>query len=90
MQNLVLIPADELRNIIREEMASNMPTFQPQPALEKPKTQKELCEFLGLSEPTIITWRNKGKIPFMQMGSAIRYDLNAVLKALEVPNKKRP
>jgi len=90
MQNLVLIPADELRQIIRDEMASNMPVSQPQAPLERPKTQKELCAFLGLSEPTVIAWRDKGKIPYMQIGSAIRYDLNAVLKALEVPNKKRP
>lgn len=48
----------------------------------------ELKEQLGVTIQTIIRWRNKGKIPFMQIGSSIRYDLNAVIKALEVTNKK--
>ena len=45
-----------------------------------------LCSRLDLSEPTIIQYRKKGKIPFLKVGSAIRYDWNAVVKALE--NKK--
>jgi len=89
MQNLVLVQVDELRQIIREELFSNLPEQQVQKAFSKPKTQKELCEFLSLSEPTIISWRNKGKIPYMQIGSAIRYDSDAVIKALEVNQKRR-
>ena len=54
---------------------------------EQPVTTKQLCEFLGITEPTVIRWRKKGKIPFMQIGSAIRFNLSAVVSALEV--KKR-
>lgn len=49
----------------------------------KPVTTKELCEFLAITEPTVIRWRRKGKIPFFTIGSAIRFDLDKVLKALE-------
>lgn len=44
---------------------------------------KELCKILNVTEPTIIRWRRKGKIPFMQIGSAVRFNLNDVLKSLE-------
>ena len=54
----------------------------------KPVNQKELCAFLGLSEPTVIRWRKKGVIPSMKIGSAIRYDVNKVIEALEVRDKK--
>ena len=53
---------------------------------EQPITTKEICNFLGITEPTIIRWRKKGKIPFLQVGSRILYQKSAVLKALE--NKK--
>lgn len=88
MQNLVLIQAEELRQLIREEMAATKPiSEQPSPAT-KPINQRELCTFLGLSEPTVIRWRKKGLIPSMQIGSAIRYDVNSVIKALEIGKKK--
>ncbi len=88
MQNLVLIQVEELRQLIREELAAtNTISEQPTPAT-KPLNQRELCTFLGLSEPTVIRWRHKGKIPFMQIGSAIRYDVNKVIEALEVGKKK--
>lgn len=53
------------------------------------KNQTEMCLFLDITEPTIIRWRKKGVIPFMQIGSAIRYDVNAVLKALEKNGRKQ-
>jgi hypothetical protein len=43
-----------------------------------------LMERLNISEPTLIRWRQKGKIPFMQIGTAIRYDWYKVLSAIEV------
>ncbi len=83
---------EEIRGLIREEMAASAvitPITEPAALVPVIVNQKGLCERFDLSEPTVIRWRNKGKIPFMQVGSAIRYDLNAVAKALEVNNKKR-
>ena len=88
MQNLVEQFKEEFRQMIREELAANIPISEPPKELIKPVSQKELCTFLGLTEPTVIRWRQKGKLPFMQIGSAIRYDLNAVLLALQAKNKK--
>jgi excisionase family DNA binding protein len=54
---------------------------------EKPVSTKEICDFLSITEPTLIRWRNKGKIPFLKIGTNIRYDKAAVLKAIEAPKK---
>lgn len=89
MQNLVEQFKEEFRQMIREELAANIQIPEPQKEVIKPISQKELCTFLGLTEPTVIRWRQKGKLPFMQIGSAIRYDLSSVLLALESKNNKR-
>lgn len=62
------------------------------PKKEAPKetliiTGEEICQKLGITIQTLIRWRQKGKIPFLQLGSSIRYDFNKVIEALEV-NKK--
>ncbi|HLT07972.1 MAG TPA: helix-turn-helix domain-containing protein [Cyclobacteriaceae bacterium] len=44
---------------------------------------KELMTRLAISEPTLIRWRKRGKVPFMEIGSSIRYDWFKVLEALE-------
>ena len=49
---------------------------------------KELCIRLNITEPTVIRWRKKGKIPFLQIGSAIRFNYYNVLGALEVGKRK--
>jgi hypothetical protein len=45
--------------------------------------EEVLCQRLGITHPTAIRWRQRGKIPFLQIGSAIRYDWQNVLKSLE-------
>lgn len=46
-----------------------------------------LCSRLNITEPTAIRHRKRGLIPFLQIGSSVRYDWHAVVKALE--NKKK-
>lgn len=48
---------------------------------------EQLCERLGVSVNTAIRYRRKGKIPFLILGDSIRYDWNAVIKALEIKTK---
>jgi hypothetical protein len=44
---------------------------------------KTLMERLNISEPTLIRWRKKLRIPYLQIGSSIRYDWYKVLNSLE-------
>jgi hypothetical protein len=80
---------EEIRTLIREEIAGSAPAEEPKSLPLEIVNQKGLCQRFDLSEPTVIRWRNKGIIPFMQLGSAIRYDVNEVAKALEAGSKKR-
>ena len=43
----------------------------------------ELCKRLTLTEPTVIRWERKGKIPCFRIGSNVRYNWPKVIDALE-------
>lgn len=73
---------NEVRQVIKEELSILRNSLSTD-LLEEPITQKQLSEFLGVSVQTLIRWRQKGKIPFIEVGSAIRYDKSKVIKALE-------
>ena len=88
MDNIILsqIPVDDLmlliKQAVREEISTGKneePSFED----EKPITTKELCEYLGITEPTVLRWRKKGEIPFFCIGSAVRFRKSEVIKALE-------
>lgn len=51
--------------------------------------QDELCRRLDITEPTVIKWRKKGKIPFLMIGAVIRYNWPAVITALEDSSSKQ-
>jgi excisionase family DNA binding protein len=50
---------------------------------EKPITTKELLQFLAISQPTLIRWRKKGKIPYLKVGGRVLYQKSAVIASLE-------
>lgn len=92
MDNRILlssIPLDELlqsvRLLIKEELGlkNNQSGTIPEYC-----TGEELCAYIGISKPTLIRYRKKGKIPFIEMGNCIRYDKEKVAKALDSGNKK--
>lgn len=86
MGNITLeFPIEQIIERFREVVKQELLTLNvnSESANEPPINTKQLCEFLDITEPTAAKWRNKGKIPFFQIGSAIRYDRNKVVKALE-------
>ena len=95
MENLFFtsLTTPEVRKLLRDELEDFFEnphrTVGDNNKNEKPVTTKELCSFLGITEPTVIRWRKKGKIPFIQIGSAIRFNLSAVVQALEVTKKPK-
>ncbi|HZW64216.1 MAG TPA: helix-turn-helix domain-containing protein [Hanamia sp.] len=86
MDNITLeFPIEQIIERLREAIRQELLTLNvnSKSANEPPINTKQLCEFLDITEPTCIRWRKKGKIPFFTIGSAIRYDKNKVVKALE-------
>ena len=70
---------DELQEIKNKVDGLKSPTA---PAIQI-VDRKELQKILGVTEPTLITWGKKGKIPEMRIGSNVRYNLPDVVKALQ-------
>ncbi len=89
MENFILSPislkdfADLVKNAVREQMEANAALYPAAGINERPITQKELCEYLDVTAQTIIRWRKKKKIPFFTIGTAVRFNLSDVKKALE-------
>jgi hypothetical protein len=48
---------------------------------------KTLCKRLGITEQTALRQRKRKAIPFFEIGTAVRYDWNAVVKVLEARRK---
>ena len=92
MQNLVLtpVPIDDLlamfRDIVREEM--NPGTTSEGGTNRTIINRAELIKRLDITEPTVIRYEKKGIIPSIRIGSAVRYDYDKVLQALETKKKK--
>lgn len=63
-------------------------TASPKEQIEVIDT-KTLCLRLGITQPTVIRWRKKKRIPFLLVGSSVRFNYSAVVAALEVTDKKR-
>lgn len=81
---VVQMTIEDLRGLIAAAVADAMPkTIQAAPVAEI-IDRNELLKRLSISEPTIIRWEKKGKIPVLHIGTVVRYDYQAVLKALEI------
>ncbi|WP_154859236.1 helix-turn-helix transcriptional regulator [Cyclobacterium xiamenense] len=48
----------------------------------------QLLAKLNVTRPTLAKWRKENRIPYIQVGSVVRYDLEKVLEALETGKKK--
>lgn len=94
MQMILMSPADVsalFQTAIEKTLAefTQKLRFNEQtPTIEKPVTQAELAKFLGVTEQTLGNHRNKGKIPFIQIGSRVLYKTSEVIRALEVNQTK--
>lgn len=73
---------EHVKETIREEVTMALNNSQVNEQQERPITTKELCEYLRVTEPTIARWKQKGKIPFFNIGTAVRFNLKDVLKSL--------
>jgi excisionase family DNA binding protein len=91
MDKLILsnIPLPELESLIKRAIQEALDTkHEPQ---SKPEIidRKELCTRLNISDRTASTWEKKGKIPFLMVGSSIRYNWPKVIEALEKKGGRR-
>jgi predicted DNA-binding transcriptional regulator AlpA len=78
------ITPDELTAIIEAAVSRALGQSRPTPDRNAEIIDREeLCRRLNITEPTVIRLEKKGKIPRMEIGTAIRYDWNKVVAALQ-------
>lgn len=89
---VILIPVsfhhfkDEMAKLIQAQLES-LKLLTKQTTEQTILDTDQLMAKLGVTRPTLSRWRKENRIPFIQVGSVVRYDLDKVLEALE--NKKR-
>lgn len=69
---------DELSNTIQQVLQNRTPHLNG----EKYLTNRELCELLRISSRTLQNWRDKGKIPFIQLRGKILYRESQIQKEI--------
>lgn len=75
---------EKLESLEARFSESNSPPLVPSEII----ASEELCSRLKISEPTLIAWRRKNKIPFIKLDGVIRYNWPKVVEALEAGTKK--
>jgi excisionase family DNA binding protein len=76
IKKLVIDIINELRN-------NEQPTVEAEKPEERLLTSAETCKFLRCSKPTLHRWKMAGIVPFVRLGSNIRYkqtDLEKLIK----------
>lgn len=84
---MIFLTEDEFRAIIRDEYKNFTPIIGQKHENEQPISQQEICSFLNITEPTLIRWKKKGVIPFLQVGSRVLFQKSKVISALESKKK---
>lgn len=50
-------------------------------------TSAEIMQVLNISEATLVRLKKRKEIPYIKVGILHRYDLDKVIRAMEVPTK---
>jgi hypothetical protein len=90
MQEIIVTTSQALEAIINRVFDARLPQLSSTSIINNSPAEiiddATLCKRLNITPPTSSRYRKKGKIPYLQIGSAIRYNWPQVVKALE--NKK--
>ena len=82
------ITPPELESLI-ENSLNKILNSKPQQIISEIIDREELCKRLAITEPTVIRYERKGKIPRLNIGNSVRYNYPAVIEALEAAAHKK-
>lgn len=87
MQNIILhsTPKDELANLFREVLQSELASFKPtqESTSNNLYTRKEVAKLLDISLNTLNEWTKDGTIKAHRIGTRVRYKEEDVQNALK-------
>jgi excisionase family DNA binding protein len=73
MENLIFsLSKDELQSFINEAVQKAFKS-QPEQKADELLTQKETCEMLNITEPTLIRWKHQNKLTAVKVGRRCYY-----------------
>jgi excisionase family DNA binding protein len=81
----ILTTENDIKKIVNDivnELKKNEKPIEEKPE-ERLLTTAEACEFLRCSKPTLHRWKKAGIIPFVRIGSNIRYKQSDLEKLIE-------
>ena len=80
---------DEFKKYLQEVFEEKIREVVERSKTNELMRTREVCELLGVSEVTLKEWRDRGIIPFKQLGSRIYFDKKEILDAMsQGPNGK--
>jgi excisionase family DNA binding protein len=86
---LISLPINEFQSIIMDCVYNCLSSNKQESltVVDPPVSTRDICTFLDITEPTLIRWRNKGKIPCLRVGRRVLYQKSAVIAALNNAKK---
>lgn len=84
MSEIIVTTKEELAALIEHTIESKIQSLVGLGAEQRKEiiSQEELAKRLGVTVPTIVKYRSKGKIPFIVLGDRILYEFNEVITKL--------
>lgn len=77
---------DMIKKAVDDGIKDSFEKFvEPDPVLIDGET---LCSKFGITPGTLQKWRDRKEIPYLQIGSVIRYDFNKIIKLKETKRKR--
>jgi excisionase family DNA binding protein len=84
MSSVFVLTQEQLSEAVENAVLKALKAYGPNKSQSTLIDRKELMKRLNVSEPTLIAWGQKGKVPEIRIGKSVRYDYEAVKEKLKV------
>jgi len=80
MKDIEILDKEDVREILKEEIAKIKALIKEESFNEKVLTEKQACAFLQATKPTLLKMRKEKKIKYFKVGNEIRYKMSDLQK----------
>jgi len=89
MMELVVIQKQDLYENIRKIIQEELGKMEPPQEKGELISSEEACKLLGVSKPTLHSWKVRGDIPFYRMGSKVFFKRHEIMSSLKAGGLKK-
>lgn len=91
MENILMIQIskDELNKVVKDAVSEVLVSSRKLENENKLMNSKQLCQWLGISDSTLSSWKREHRIPFSRMGVKLFFKKSEVMGALKESDYKR-